>query len=264
MAEMSFDFQRYIAERSGADESAAQSGRAYAYPGDQKILRTLARVTPVGLAAAATGRLWKSGAGRELLQSAIKLTEQGQPELHRAACLCAERLGLLLPAIYLVPDEAPPSYAFGTSEDAVVVLRRSLCETLRPEELRFFLGHELGRVQNGHTVYMTAIHYLGVAASQYLRWIVKPAVAALRSWARRAEVTADRAGLICSGDLDASVAALGRLEPPDLDAHVEALKLFSETHYFLKASGRKPREDEGKSLAWCDERTKKLLSRAGE
>jgi Zn-dependent protease with chaperone function len=263
MAEISFDFQKYIAERSGTDESAAQS-RAYAYPGDQKVLRTLARVTPVGLAVAATVRLWKSGAGRELLQSATKLTEEGQPELHRAACLCAERLGILLPTIYLVSEQAPPSFAFGTNEDALVVLRRSLAETLRPEELRFLLGHELGRVQNGHTVYMTAIHYLDVAASQYLRWIVKPAVAALRSWARRAEVTADRAGLICSGDVDASVAALGRLEPKDLEARVAAMKLFSETHYFLKASGRKPREDEGKSLAWCDGRVKKLSSRAGE
>ena len=284
MPEISFDFQKYIAERRGADESAAHSGMAYAYPGDQKVLRTLARVTPVSLAVQGTVRLWRSGAGRELLASAVKVTEESQPELHRAACQCAERLGIVLPAVYLVPESSGLlAHTFGTSEDPTMVLAAGLVEKLRPEELRFFIGHELGRVQNGHVVYMTALYYLQKAANQFLRWIVTPAVAALRSWGRRAEVSADRAGLICSGELVPSVAAVCKMMdaaldpehvlrtveqdgavPAELRARVLALRLFSETHYFLKAAGRKPREEEGKSLAWCDERTKKILSRAGE
>ena len=290
MAEISFDFQKYIAERRGGDDSALQSGMAYAYPGDQKVLRTLARVTPVSLAVSATVRLWNSGAGREMLASARKVTEQDQPELHRSACLCAERLGIVLPSLYLLPESSRLlAYTFGTSEDPTLVLGASLAEKLRPEELRFVIGHECGRVQSGHVVYMTALYYLQTAANQFVRWIVTPAVAALRAWGRRAEVSADRAGLICSGELTPSVAALCRMlqgaaelpaaldaeqvlrtvdqegaVPAELRARVLALRLFSETHYFLKASGRKPREEEGKSLAWCDERTKKLLSRAGE
>lgn len=295
MPEISFDFREYMAARRGADDTRAQTGSAYVYPSDQKVLRTLARVAPVTLAVEATVRLWKSRGGRELLGSATKLGENEQPELYKNALLCAARLGMVLPDLYLV-DELPGqiAYSFGTSDDASIVLKRALVEALPPEELRFIIGRECGHVQSGHTVYQTALYTLTTSANQFVRWIVTPAVLALRSWARRAAITADRAGLIGSGELVPSVAALLRHElgvprlpaelgaeayltlvdkdtagpaglvalersHPTMRARAAALRLFSETHFFLKASGRTPREDEGKSLAWCDERVKRLL-----
>jgi Zn-dependent protease with chaperone function len=60
-------------------------------------------------------------------------------------------------------------------------------------------------------VYTTTLYYLTTAASVFVRWIVKPAVLALRAWMRRAEITCDRAGLICTRDLDVSIRSLVKL-----------------------------------------------------
>jgi Zn-dependent protease with chaperone function len=299
MAEISFDFQKYISERKGADETLALSGTAYTYPADRKVLRALGRVTPVTLAVEATVRLWKRSGGG-LLAGATRVTEKHFPELYRSACLCAERLHLSLPALYVAAELGGPlAYTFGTGGECSTLLRADLPEKLGPAELRFIIGHECGHVQNGHVLFMTALHYLTSSQSQFVRWIVRPAVLALRSWARRGEISCDRAGLICAGELAPAAAALTRLalgrleigagldlpadlalleegrapsaalaalgeEQPDLLARLTALRLFSQTHYFLRASGRTPREDEGKSLAWCDARVKALLSGRAE
>ena len=58
---------------------------------------------------------------------------------------------------------------------------------------------------------MTTLHFLSHAANTFLRWSVKPAVLALNGWARRAEITCDRAGLICTRDLDVSIGCLVKL-----------------------------------------------------
>ena len=74
MSEISFDFQKYIRERKGLDAAMAKTGAAYAYPGDQKVLRALAHVTPVTLAVEATVRLWKRMTQSEILGTAVKVS----------------------------------------------------------------------------------------------------------------------------------------------------------------------------------------------
>ncbi len=91
------------------------------------------------------------------------------------------------------------------------MLNGVLVDHLSTEELRFVIGHECGHIQNNHVVYLTALYYLMYSANLFVRWIVTPAVLALQSWTRRAEVTCDRAGLICSGDVDVALAALTKL-----------------------------------------------------
>jgi len=296
MPEISFDFQQYIKERRGAEQALARSGAAYAYPGDMKVLRALGRVTPVTLAVEATVRLWKNVAKSEILGTSVKVTDKQFPELNALATQCAERLHIATPTIYVYPDVGVlNAHTFGTNEDSYIVLNGVLIDHLNTEELRFVVGHECGHIQNNHVVYMTALYYLMYSANMFVRWIVTPAVMALQAWMRRAEITCDRAGLICSGSLDAGLAALTKLalgsaklaeqlnvdeylkqlaesqegagrmmelfhSHPYLPKRVEALRLFAQTHYFLKASGQEPEGEEGRSLAWCDARVKKLVS----
>ena len=296
MPEISFGFQQYIAQRKGAEDALARSGAAYAYPGDQKVLRALGRVTPVTLAIEATVRLWKSVARSQILGTAVKVSDKQFPEIYRSTAHCAETLHIPLPTVYVLPDVGNlNAHTFGTNEDSFIALNAVLVDHLDAEELRFVIGHECGHIQNSHVVYLTALHYLMYSANLFVRWIVKPATLALQSWTRRAELTADRAGLICCGDLPCSLRALTRLalgsrslaDQLDLDEYlkqldeseegagrvvealqshpyvpkrVQALRYFSQTHYFLKAAGKNPSEGEGKSLAWCDAQTKKLVS----
>jgi Zn-dependent protease with chaperone function len=296
MPEITFDFKQYIEQRKGESAALARSGAAYAYPGDQRVLRTLGKVTPVTLAVEATVRLWKNVAKSEILGTSVKVTDKQFSELQRLASDCATRLHIPTPTLYVVPEVGSlNAHTFGTNEDSYIVLNGVLVDHLSTEELRFVIGHECGHIQNNHVVYLTALYYLMHSANLFLRWIVSPALLALQSWTRRAEITCDRAGLICSGDLDAGLAALtklalgsskladrldieeylkqlsesqqgaGRLmelfhSHPYLPKRVEALRLFAQTHYFLAATDQQPADAEGRSLAWCDTQVKQIIS----
>jgi Zn-dependent protease with chaperone function len=60
-------------------------------------------------------------------------------------------------------------------------------------------------------VYLTALHYLTRMASVFVQWIVGPAMLALSGWSRRAEITCDRAGLLCTKRLDVATRSFAKL-----------------------------------------------------
>jgi Zn-dependent protease with chaperone function len=91
------------------------------------------------------------------------------------------------------------------------MVHSALIDHMTDDELLSVIGHECGHIHNSHVVYLTALHYLTRMAAQYVRWLAAPAMLALSGWSRRAEVTCDRAGLLCAGSLDASTRALTKL-----------------------------------------------------
>ncbi len=295
MPEIDFDFARYIAQRRGADDARLRAGAAYAYPGDQKVLRTLSRVTPVTLAVAATVRLFKNVAKSEILGTSVKVTDKQFPEIYQLTVDCAAALQIAPPTVYVAPEVGTLSaHTFGTTDDAFIVINGVLVDHLSPAELKFVIGHECGHIHNNHAVYITALYYLMYSANEFVRWIVKPAVLALQSWARRAEVTCDRAGLICCRDLDSALGALVKLalgsqkladridldeylkqldesqqgagrvvelahSHPYLPKRVAALKLFAATHFYSKAIGVEA-DANAVSLDACDAEAARILS----
>ena len=117
-----------------------------------------------------------------------------------------------MPTLYVSPNIGSlNAHTFGTTDDPYIVVNAALIDHLSEPELLDVIGHECGHIQNNHVVYMTTLHFLTHAANMFLRWSVKPAVLALNGWARRAEITCDRAGLICTRDLDVSVGCLVKL-----------------------------------------------------
>jgi Zn-dependent protease with chaperone function len=235
MPKVDLDFQRYVERRKGAREAQTREGAAYAYAGDLKVLRTLERLRPVRLALEGTVRLWRGSARSELLATASKVSPASHPEVHAAAGKCAERLHIAPPDVYVGQVPAPGVQTFGTHEDPIVVVDWALIAQLSPEELSDVLGRELGRIQNGHVVFATALYYLTHKANRFLRWVVTPALIALRGWSRRAQITADRAGLLCSRNLDVSEAVVNRLfaDPQ----RTEALRVFAESAYYRGVTG---------------------------
>jgi Zn-dependent protease with chaperone function len=287
-AGVDFDFARYIAARRGQVEQRLREGAAYAYAGERKVRRTLAAARPVTMALEATTRLWRDAARSELLGTSIKVSDQQFPRVHQAARRAAEALRLRLPPVYVAAAGAGiKARALGTEEAVHLVIGAQLVDQLTDDELTAILGHELGHVQNSHVLYATALHYLNHKAIFFVRWIVQPAVMALQAWARRAEITCDRAALLATRDLQATLSAIIKLElgldkgaafqldeylkelpdvkkgigryaelfrsNPYLPKRVAALRLFADGAYYATVTGADPT---GKSPA--DEVDKKV------
>ena len=147
-------------------------------------------------------------------------------------------------------------------------------------------------IQNNHVVYATALYYLTNSAMSFVRWIVQPAVMTLQAWSRRAEISCDRAALLCTRDLNVAFKAMLKAElgletDPGLDLdeylkqlpgtrkgvgkyaelfrsypylpkRVQALKLFSESAFYLRYTG--DTSGEGKPAEQVDREVGEILS----
>jgi Zn-dependent protease with chaperone function len=208
-----FDFARYVQEKRGVLAQRARDGTAYSYAGERKVRGGGASARPVTMALEATTRLWRDVAKAELLGSSVKVTDQQFPRVHEAARKASEGLRMKAPPVYVAPASwGLRARALGTEDAPYVVVNATLADQLDDVELAAAIGHELGHIQNGHVLYSTALHYLTQSAVFFVRWIVQPAIMTLQAWSRRAEITCDRAALLATRDLEATLRALIKLE----------------------------------------------------
>ena len=215
-------FANYVAARKGAAAARTREGAAYAYAGDLKVRQTLSKIRPVTLAVEATVRFWQTVERSRLLGGSVKVTDKQFPALHKLGARCAETLHIAVPTMYVSPNLGGlNAHTFGTSDEAYILLNASLIDQLDETELLDVIGHECGHIQNDHTVYLTTLYFLTRAGGALLRWGAKPAALALKAWARRAEITCDRAGVLCTRDLDASINTMVKLS-------LGSKKLYSE------------------------------------
>src|SRR2546421_2709330 len=96
----------------------------------------------------------------------------------------------------------------GMARPFIVVTSRSV-ELFDDEELRYLLGHELGHLLSGHAVYRTMMAILTGLASRlpFGPFIFRIILFGLYEWWRKAELSADRAGLLAGQDPAAALRA---------------------------------------------------------
>jgi len=219
------DFQAFVAKkqqerheegeragrRSEPDGDAPDAAHAYAYSFDRKTREALERVKPVELAVAGTVRLFKRVASSQLLGNAVKVGDKQFPRIHSIAAQCAKTIGIPTPAVYIVNNPVLNAGTYGTNEEAFIQVHSALVDHYSDEELLTVIGHECGHIHNSHVVYMTALYFLTNIAGAFVAWAVQPAIIALRAWSRRAEITSDRAGMLCAKDAVVAERALTKL-----------------------------------------------------
>jgi Zn-dependent protease with chaperone function len=206
------DFKGFIERRKGQRAGGGDgAGNAYAYVSDKNTRLAFEKMRPVELAVTAAVRLFKTVGKNELLGHAVKVGPSQFPRVHRLAIHCAETLGIATPTLYIVNSPHLNAATYGTNEDSFIMVHSALVDHFTDDELLSVIGHECGHIHNSHVVYLTAMHYLTRMASVFVKWIVGPAMLALSGWSRRAEVTCDRAGLLCARNLDVSTRALTKL-----------------------------------------------------
>lgn len=77
------------------------------------------------------------------------VTAEEAPDLYRLVAELASKAGLPMPALYIIPQQAPNAFATGRNpENAVVALTEGLIRYMNREELAGVIAHELGHIKN--------------------------------------------------------------------------------------------------------------------
>jgi Zn-dependent protease with chaperone function len=222
--QIDLDFPAFIAHREeGVRQHFDGSATDYCFSLDLKGRQRLAAVKPVQLAAKAFLSFGLAVQKQVMSLQGVAVGPNQFPRIYNIAQDCAERLGIGIPQVFILYNPVMNAYTLATEESGdMVVLHSSLVEAMTDEELRFVIGHECGHIHNQHSV----LHTLGqILATGTLNGIAKTVPGAgmllgllngavglfLNSWIRCAELTSDRAGLICCGDLDTARYALAKL-----------------------------------------------------
>jgi len=124
------------------------------------------------------------------------------PELFKVLGHCRDRLSMTEPVeLFLINDANSNAFAMRDHcGPPMVVLSSRLIETFSLDELSFVIGHELGHVCCDHL----SIPMPHTATIEEFGGRLVPRGVALKLfyWSRAAEISADRAGLLCAGDMD--------------------------------------------------------------
>lgn len=146
----------------------------------------------------------------------IRLSTKQMPRVYAMAVQAARILGLRrMPSVYVSGARPWDAMTFGSNDDAFVVMGSALVSCFQKGDLMFLFAREMGHILAGHALWKTVIQFcVGEqnAASTMMRngiaglldpfKLLESAVELpLIAWARQAEITADRAGLLASAGL---------------------------------------------------------------
>ncbi len=225
------DFDSFVAKKKSerAEGSVEITGHEYTYTFDRQSRVAFENTKPVAYAVEASVRLFKQIGKHQLLGHAVRVSDRQFPRIHGITKRASDTLGIAMPQVFVVNSPVFNAGTLGTNDDSFVMVHSALVDQYSDEELLTVIGHECGHIHNSHVAYLTALHYLTYMAGMFLPWIMQPALLALRTWSRRAEITCDRAGMLVAKDQAAAERAITKLavgsrklyEEFNLDAFLE-------------------------------------------
>jgi Zn-dependent protease with chaperone function len=227
------DFDGFVA-RKKSDRSTGgmeTTGHEYTYTFDRQSRVAFESTKPVAYAVEASVRLFKQLGKHQLLGNAVRVSERQFPRIHRITQKACDTLQIGMPQVFVVSSPVFNAGTLGTNEDSFMIVHSALIDQYTDDELLTVIGHECGHIHNSHVSYLTALHYLTYMAGMFVPWLLQPALIALRTWSRRAEITCDRAGMLVSKDPLAAERAITKLAVGSRKLYEEfSLDAFLEQH----------------------------------
>jgi Zn-dependent protease with chaperone function len=108
-----------------------------------------------------------------------------------------------VPELYVTQTPEFNAGAYGI-DDPFIVIHSAALELLEDDEIRALVAHELGHVMSGHSLYQTIAMILSLVSLSALPMLaglaLLPIKLAFLEWSRKAELTADRCGMLGSQD----------------------------------------------------------------
>jgi Zn-dependent protease with chaperone function len=188
---------------------------AFLWELDAQAMNTLESLGPI----TAIARTLSTRVGRpwfEATVNGVRLSEKQLPEIFDLAKRAARIMGLAeMPEIYISGELLWDAMTLGSDEKSFIVIG-SVLTYFKGDELLYVLGREMGHIRAGHVMWRTASKFLtgsthmnrtimgsGLMSALSPRKFVENAIdAAVMTWARHSEITADRAGMLVVGNTD--------------------------------------------------------------
>jgi Zn-dependent protease with chaperone function len=182
----------------------------YVHPADSRALAALKAIPGIDTALKKLLVVTGESAIRVIFTaSAVRVTTQQCPDLYAKLQIACTTLGVDMPELFV--QQNPMVNAFtGGVERPVIVLHSALLERLTDEEVLAVIAHEVGHIHAEHVLYLTAAHLLealanvAIAAAPVANLVAQllsgTMRAAILAWARRAELSCDRAALLVTQD----------------------------------------------------------------
>jgi Zn-dependent protease with chaperone function len=121
------------------------------------------------------------------------------------------------PKLFVEQNPVANSYALG-QEHPYIVINTGILDLLDSSEIRSVLAHELGHIKCGHTILiqmamwaMNAASIVGELTFGIGNIVSSGLIYAFFEWRRKAELTADRAALLVTDDLNAVMSSMMKI-----------------------------------------------------
>jgi Zn-dependent protease with chaperone function len=176
----------------------------------------------------------------ENIASSVLVGENQLPDLHKLLIEACKILDIEPPSLYLRQHPAPNAYTFAMrGKQPFIVVHTSLIDMLTPEEIQAVIAHELGHLKCDHSVYLTPVNLLILAASAVPNvgtFLAQSIQAQLLEWVRCAEFTCDRAALLATQDPKVVMSVLMKLaggsptlsSKLNLDAFIDQARAYDD------------------------------------
>lgn len=184
-------------------------------------------------------------ARRNLLANSMRLNSKISKPLFDVIQRCQDSLNFKVPLeIFVVHDHVFNAGVIPMGNDKIAIYFTSgLLESFNPEELTFVIGHEMGHALFRHTEIPVQ-----TLVSHYGHTLSAKDVIRLRSWQRAAELSADRAGLICARDFKASCSAFFKLSSGITSAvykfsYEDYMEQYADLEKYIKSNDSTQNDD---------------------
>lgn len=204
------NFGSYVVEMQRKDGAHRVNGIPdYAFALDCK-LREKIRKLPLFYTLSKKVAVHAEARYRQMLTASAVLAGPNQfPDIYEMTQDCAKRLGIGAPNVYVLHDQSINAFTYASDTvTPTIVVHSGIVERMTPGELKCVIGHECGHVHNEHQVYMSICDLISGAFSgpgAVLQLLSTTTVLLFLEWSRAAEVTCDRAAMICADNIQDAI-----------------------------------------------------------
>lgn len=216
----------------------------YIHPADAKALAALRAIPGLDTAVRKLLSVTGESAIRVIfMASAVKVTPRQCPDLYAKLQIACTTLGVDMPDLFVQQSPVVNAFTGGVTRP-VIVLYSGLLERLNDEEALAVIAHEVGHIHAEHVLYLTAARLLEALANVAIasapianlvaQLLSSTMRAALLAWARRAELSCDRAALLVTQEADVIGRTMMKLSGGTFASRVDYEQFLLQARDFQK------------------------------